>query len=474
MRVLLVNPTRKYNYPFGKHSVFPNSLLFLAAVLERHGHEVQILDNQVDAREPKDFISFAPAVVGFSVLTGPNIADAIAQSREFKGINPKTKIVWGNVHPSVLPNQTLSEPYIDHVVIGAGEYTLLELVQHLEKGYPELAQIKGLAYKKDGKIFINEPRPFIKNLDELPDPAWHLIDVAAYMEKSLNTSRGCPFHCTFCYSPLFYKGYSGDLSAERIVSQIEHLKGAYGITFIRFFEDNFTHNRKRLREFCELLISKKLNFKWDCDSRAGLDADVISLMAKSGCLSVGLGVESGSPRMLKFIRKGTTIEAIEKTIRLLVKHNIMPRLYFIAELPTETIEDFKMTQELIRRLDSPPYQYMPYMPFPGTALFNYCVTEGLVDPPKMLYDWSNISILSTINPNYINVPRKMIDGAMANLKRMYFLRPLRFSLKHMPFYFLTLTPTPIELFRGVRSFINYYLTRPVCRTHARGNFNVAK
>ncbi len=468
MRILLVNPARKHLATFGHHSVFPNSLLYIAAVLEKAGHDVRIYDNQVDLREPKDFVEFNPHLVGFSVLSGPNIAEAIQQTKDFKSLLPGVKTVWGNVHPSVMPQQTAAEEYIDYLCIGAGEYMMVELANHLETGAPSIDKIKGLVWKDNGKLVTNEPSEFIKNLDELPDPAWHLIDVPKYWEKSLNTSRGCPSKCTFCYSPLFYKGYSGDLSAERIVSQIEHLYRTYGVKFMRFFEDTFTCNRDRLRRFCELMIERKVPVQWDCDSRIGLSDDDIGLMSRSGCLSVGLGIESGSPRIIKFIKKGITVKAVEETIERLARHKIMPRLYFIAELPTETVEEFKETQDLIKRLDKPPYQYMPYMPFPGTVLYDYCVKEGLIKEPANLAEWAGVLTLRAINPSYLKVPPEMLDKALDDLRDMYFLRPFRFALRHMPLYFTRLAPTPQNLLKGMKRFWLYFSTRPVPEGRIRG------
>ncbi len=468
MRILLVNPARKHLATFGHHSVFPNSLLYIAAVLEQAGHDVKIYDNQVDLREPKDFAEFAPELVGFSVLSGPNITEAIAQTKDFKALLPGVKTVWGNVHPSVLPQQTAAEDYIDYLCVGAGEYMMVDLANHLQTGAPSINEIKGLVWKDNGRLVTNEPSEFIKNLDELPDPAWHLINVPRYWEKSLNTSRGCPSKCTFCYSPLFYKGYSGDLSAERIVSQIEHLYRTYGVKFVRFFEDTFTCNRDRLRKFCELMIERKMPVQWDCDSRIGLTDEDIALMSKAGCVSVGLGIESGSPRIIKFIKKGITVKAVEETIARLARHRIMPRLYFIAELPTETVEEFKETQDLIKRLDKPPYQYMPYMPFPATVLYDYIIKEGLIKEPANLAEWAGVLTLRSMNPSYLKVPPEMLDKALDDLRDMYFLRPLRFALRNMPLYFTRLMPWPHELLKGIKRFILYFNTRPVPEGKIRG------
>lgn len=461
MKVLLVNPATVQSRNRGEFGAFPNGLLYMAAVLENAGHQVAVLDSNVDDRQPADFATFKPDIVGFSVLTGPNIADAIEQSLEFKKLFPDIKVVWGNVHASMLPQETLAEPYIDYVVIGAGEYTLLELADHLEKGNDDLTDIPGLAFKQDGKIIINEMRPFVANLDELPDPAWHLVDVSKYWDITLSTSRGCPFRCTFCYNKAFHRGQRGELSAERAVGQIEELQKRYGARKIKFYEDNFTANRKRLRQFCQLIIDRKIKIKWDCETRAGLDEEDISLMARAGCITTGLGVESASPRILEFLHKGTTIEQIEKTFWLLVKYKILPRIYIIGGLPTETVDEFQMTQRLIRRLDSPPYQYMMYLPYPGTALYDYCLEQGLITPPTRLGDWARFTLQSATQTNLSLVPQEMIDEAKARFTSVYALRPLRFTLKHNPAYFMSLFLNPKKLWRAMSNFTRYYLTRPV-------------
>jgi radical SAM superfamily enzyme YgiQ (UPF0313 family) len=369
---------------------------------------------------------------------------------------PGVKIVWGGAHPSILPEQTLAAPDIDYIVIGAGEYILLELIEHLEKG-DKLGDIKGLAYKEKGRIIINEPRPFIKDLDELPDPAWHLVDVSKYWDITLSTSRGCPFNCTFCYNGAFHKNYRAELSAERIVAQIEHLQKRYGTQYIKIWEDNFTFNRKRLRRFCQLLIDNKLKVKWDTEARASLDEEDIALMARSGCVSVGLGMESGSQRILDFIKKDTNVAEMEKAFWLLVKHKIMPRLYIMVGLPTETLEDFRLTNDLLERLDHPPYTYMRYTPYPGTTLLDYCVTNQLITSPEKLADWGNFTTMAATQVNMSLIPQEKIEEEATHFRRTYAVRPIRFAVRHNPAYFWSLLRSPFEFWRVLKNLTKYYL-----------------
>ena len=452
MRVLLVNPRSEVNPRFNTYAVFPNGILFLAAVLERAGHDVRVYDNVVDRRNPADFADFNPQLIGYSVLTGPDITQAILQSKEFKTLFPDAKIVWGNVHPSCTPEQTMAEDYIDYIVVGAGETALIKLIDHLENG-PELSEIAGLVYRQDGQVKLNPRASELKNLDELPDPAWHLIDVPKYWQVSLNTSRGCPFRCTFCYNSAFHSGYRGDFSAERIVSQVEHMQKNYGVKFIRFFEDNFTFNRKRLHKFCELVIEKKIKLKWDCEARADLSEKDVDLMARAGCVSVGIGVESGSKRLLEFLKKDIDLDEMQKTFWNLVRHHILPRIYIMEAVPTETLEDFKATKELLHKMGDTPYFYMRFVPYPETPIYQYCLNQGLITPPDKLADWPHFSFNMATKGNLSQVPTEVVTEAFAEYARTYGPRRVRFMWRYNKPFFLSLVKNPPQFFGAVRELI---------------------
>jgi radical SAM superfamily enzyme YgiQ (UPF0313 family) len=470
MKVLLVAATTPaFKRAFANSSNLPNGLLFIGAMLEKHGHQVQVYDGFMDDRKPVDFVSFNPDVIGFSVIVGPNMEQAIKQSREFKALLPGVKIVWGNVSPSVLTGQTLAEDYVDFAVIGAGEYTVTELVNHLEKGGTRLEDIKGLAFKdSDGRIVINESRPFTRNMDELPDPAWHLVDAAKYRELDLNTSRGCAFHCAFCYNDSFNKGSLGYLSAERLVSQIEHLQQTYGAKHIRFNDDNFTFNRKRLRDFCRILKEKKIKLTWSCDCRADLTEEDAALMAKAGCKAVTLGLETGSQKMLDFIDKGITVEQMEKTFWLLVKNKIRASLYIVHGFPTETVEDFKATHDMLARLDNPYYLYNRFRPLPGTKLFDYCLDHKLITPPQKLGEWPDYMMQYSNKTNLSEVPDALIDDALTHYLNTYALNRFRFTLKHDPGYFKIIFTNPRKFFRELLNLIKNQAYVVMSKRHLSG------
>ncbi len=459
MRILLVNAKpQTAAEPFKKaYTTLPNGILYIAAVLERAGHEVQVFDEFIDGRRPEDFVSFNPGLIGFSVIGGSYMEGSMDQSRRFKELLPAAKIVWGNVSPSALPEQTLAESFVDFVVMGAGEYTMLDLAAHLETGAPSLPEIEGFGYKLDGQPVVNGRRPFIKNLDALPDPAWHLVDMKKYTEIGLTTSRGCAFQCAYCYHSSLSKGYASELSAERVVAQIEYVQKHYDAKFVSFFnEDNFTFNRKRLRDFCHLMIERKIKVKWSCDSRADLPEADIALMAKAGCVTMRLGLETGSQRMLDFLHKGITLEAMERTFWLLVKHKIRTLVYIMYGFPTETVADFTATQDMLSRLDNPYYMYNRFVPFPGSVLFDYCVKHNLVTLPERLEGWPEYLMRFCNQVNISEVPEAVMSEAAARWRATYAVQRFRFTLKHNPAYFSTAFTDPKRFFRELWELVKYH------------------
>jgi radical SAM superfamily enzyme YgiQ (UPF0313 family) len=451
----LVVPSRAYADVPG-YTKFPDELLSIAGVLEKNNHQLRIHDQNINRYSAKDFLDFKPQLVGFSVGTGPNIADASQMSADFKNILPSTKIVWGFRHPTSYPHQVLAEPYVDYAVLGPGEYTTQELTQHLEDGSISLPEIKGLAYKDNGRIVVNPVRPCLANLDVLPDPAWHLINLKQYMDVTLNTSRGCPLRCTFCCDFKFYQGTMSDLSAARIVKQMEHLQRIYNINNIYLSGERFALNRERLREFCKLVLQKGLKIKWNCPVSCGLDEEDVALMAKSGCTSVLLEIETGSQRMLDFLNKGT-ISEMENTFWLLIKYKIIPTIFMYYDFPTETVEDFKATLDILEKFDKPPFLYMKFVPYPDTELFDYCVEKGLIKMPQKLSDWITFPIVCSTELILSEVPKKMMDDALAYYRKTYIGHRIRFTVRHNPRFFWNIITNPPEFFRAMRALIHYYL-----------------
>jgi len=459
VRVLLVNPSLWANASSAKtYATFPNGLLYIASVLEKGGHSVRIYDQVVEGNIPESVFDFKPDLIGLSATTSPSITAAQKLSIKFKEKLPEAKIVWGGIHPSLLPEQTIDEGYIDFIVIGAGEYTMLELADKLNSNQDKLSEIAGLCFKRDGEVIINKPRPFIDDLNSLPDPAWHLLDFSKYWDITINTSRGCPFKCTFCYNNPFHKGYRAELSAQRIVDQIKTLRNKYGVKYIKIWEDNFTFNTERLREFCQLLIKERLKIRWDTEARANLAEEDIALMARSGCVSVGLGMETGSQHILNFIKKGIVVKEMEKTFWSFVKHGVMPRLYLMYGFPTETTDDYQATRDLLKRLDNPPYTLGKFTPYPGTELTNYCKNKKLINIPEDLNGWAELTQTTAFSFNFENIPDDVMQEARDHFQKGYLIRPLRFAFKHnLGYLLLFMTSKPIVFLKQLKNLAKYYI-----------------
>ncbi|MDY6959946.1 MAG: radical SAM protein, partial [Halobacteriota archaeon] len=282
MKVLLVQP---YNLDYTKASKVPTpapfALICLASVLRENGHNVHIIDRNLQENSLESEINkFYPDMVGITTFTGPMILDALEVARIAKD-NTCAPIVWGGIHPSMLPIQTLKNSYVDVVAVGEGEQTILDLAYAIERE-KSLEGINGIHYKENGKVRSNSPRKFVEDLDELPMPAWDMIDLSKYSSLQLFTSRGCPYNCAFCYNKKFYDCKWRGRSSEKVIEEISYLKSKYKTRWFVFGDDNFTCNRKRLRKICNGLIDEGIDLYWRCESRVDhINSEMLSLMKKA-------------------------------------------------------------------------------------------------------------------------------------------------------------------------------------------------
>jgi len=404
MKVLLVNPSSSFN-PYRPKMTkpplrIPYGLAYVGSALLHNDVNVSVWDRNAEPSDIKTTLKRQqPDVLGLSVLTGRAILDAINISEKAKEIYPDVPIVWGGYHSTLLPEQTLREPYIDYVVSGDGEYTMMELVRAIENGSP-VKNVAGLYYKKHSKIKQTKPRPLIQNLDELPFPAWHLFKMEKYIhytafnerQINLNTSRGCPFNCAFCCEPIFHKRRWRYNSSHRVIAMIRFLKDNYKCDHITFRESLFVANIKRVEQICDRLIAEKLGIGWDCPARImNWDRALLTKMKKSGCTSFEFGIETGSPRLLKLLNKQINLDQVEDTFRKCNEVGIIACMNLIVGLPTETRKDLEMTLSLINKLKHGIVAVFIFTPFPGTKLYDFVVEERMFVPPQTLRDWGEFN-----------------------------------------------------------------------------------
>lgn len=429
--------------------LLPLSVLLIAAPLIEQGYTVDIIDqrNNLDWQEKLlNELKKEPVLVGFSILTGKQILHGLEVSQLVKE-NSNTKVVWGGVHPSLLPEQTLENEFIDCVVVGEGEETLLELVKRLDKGQ-SYEDVLGIGYKKNGKIHINGQRDFI-NLDDQPNIPYHLIDIEKYIHSvsfvtgkpgrdlAIYTSRGCPHQCAFCYNKEFNQRRWRGQSAEIVVREIKRLINDYQITSFHVQDDEFFTDLRRVKKICQMLLSENIKADFMSSCRINyicrMDEDFLELINQAGFRTLALGVESGSTKILQMIKKDIEVSQVLEVVKILKKFNIEGKYFFMAGFPGEKIEDMYKTTDLMREIKKiNPYSRVPgwriFTPFPGTGLY-YTTIENGWRPPQNLEEWSSYGF-ETIKMPWINKQKEKIIENVAYLVKFLRLQDKPLSWLH--------------------------------------------
>lgn len=416
-QVLLINAITRKHIP----AFVPNGLLWIASVLREEGFSVEVYDRNADSRPLETVLSQCrPEIIGISVLTGEVILDAISVSQSIRSLMPKAKIVWGGLHPTLFPKYVLTEEYVDYIIMGEGEYPMSELTGYLLKGKGNLKDILNLGYQSNGEIILNPLRDFI-DMNKLPFPAFDLIRIENYFlfrpyakrTLCLMTSRGCPYNCTFCYNKKVNFGRWRGLDAMKLVDMIKHIRSRYPIDGFLFHDDNFDANANRLNEFCQIVIKEKLAIKWEHCSRVNYaQKDRLLLEKKAGCEMIAYGLESGSERILKMIKKGQTVAQIENAIRLCKKVGISTGVGSIIGYPFETEADLNETLALFDRLRPTHVFTTIYNPYPGSDLYDYVVENGLFKEPSTLAQQGKIYTVENLELNMSQIPKSALGKIM--------------------------------------------------------------
>jgi radical SAM superfamily enzyme YgiQ (UPF0313 family) len=368
MKTLLINPP----YPFVEVPIIPMGLLYLAGVLEHNGKEVQILDLLV-TKYSKDKIEnkikeYKPDVMGVTcvTMTYPIASDIL---KYCKSLDKDVTTIIGGPHVTFTPVETLTEaPWIDIVVRGEGELTILDIVNGKKN-----ADINGIAYRdKNGGIRLTEERRLIENLDDLPLPARHLFQLSRYhaldVHASLITGRGCPFNCIFCVGSKMGGRRVRYRNPKLVVDEIEQALMVYGFNKVNFEDDLLTLNHKHLYAICDEIISRGLKFNWSAFSRVDtVNPEMLGKMRESGCTHVLYGIESGNQQILDTAKKKITLDKVREAIKMAKDAGIQVMASFIVGLPGETRETLKQSVQFAQELGA-PYGFHVLSPFPGTEV----------------------------------------------------------------------------------------------------------
>ncbi len=396
MRVLLINPTAFFEVVGNNPEVIeesrghnpPLGILFLAGYLERHAsHEIAILDAQAEELSYPSIAArvraFRPDVVGITAMT-LTLVDVMRVVEIVRAETPEARVVIGGPHAHLFPEETIALPGIDFVVLGEGEILFKELLDHIDDR-EALTRIPGLVLRRDGGVVRTGPPATIEDLDALPFPARHLTDVHRYGSvlsprqpvTTMFTSRGCPFGCTFCDRPHLGKRFRAR-SASNVVDEMEECV-RMGIHEVLIYDDTFTVHRDRVVAFCEDLIRRGLDVGYDVRARVDtVDPELLRLMARSGCRGIHYGVEAGTERILKVLRKGIDLEKAREAFEATRRTGMQVLAYFMIGSPSETREDILETFRVARRLD-PDYLHMTILtPFPGTRIYQEGLANGIL------------------------------------------------------------------------------------------------
>lgn len=390
--ILLINPpvTNQERYKRGAMStasiIPPLGLAYLAAVLEKNGHRVKIIDGVATdisieeiANSARDF-----DFVGITVLSAffKRCVELVEEIKRTANV----LIIAGGAHATAMPSSLL-ENGVDYVVIGEGETTIIELIAALEdKISLNINKVKGIAFLRDGKVVMTGRRPLIKDLDSLPMPARHLLPMDKYKTSearakrspshAMVVSRGCKGNCTFCFKGTFGTEFRCQ-SPERIVEEMLVLRDVYKTKEISFWDDSFTTDRNSIISVCRILMEKKVNIPWSCEARVdAVDEEMLQIMKRAGCVSIAYGIESGSDRILRSINKKIDTKTIVKVIRKTQAIGIPVRGYFILGFVGETEEEMYQSIRFAAFLNIDIATFAMLIPFPGSADYARAKRDG--------------------------------------------------------------------------------------------------
>lgn len=403
MNIVLVNP--RFN-AWSPNVLIPLGLAYIAAVLENEGNDVRIIDmnaEKVNDRHLQRRVSDADIVGITGMIT--EYQGILRITNVIKESNEAIKVVLGGSLATTLPQELLQTSKADFVVMGEGERTVVNLVSAIKRG-DNFADIKGIGYKDGNRIFIaDRPEP-IANLDSIPFPARHLLDMERYVQnqfhnfsshlpgfgkiKSTNliTSRGCPYSCTFCFRDMWGYRWRGR-SPENIVAEMEMVRAKYGINGFFFNDDTFVLDRNRVSEFCNLLKKRNLNAAWFCNGRVNLmTKELLEAMYEAGCREIAYGMESGNQQMLDSLKKNITLDQVRDVVNWTKDAGISANGYFMIGLPGETKESIHQTIAFAEELDLDFYGFSLLTALPGTELYQSATEKGQIQADiTSLKDW---------------------------------------------------------------------------------------
>lgn len=439
MKVLLVVPP-KDRY-FGVAQYPPVGLGYLATGVRKFGHDVKILDCVRDKMDVKDFEEFVKKndfdIIGFNVwsLALEEVKNSL---KTVKRLKPQAVTIIGGPHPSALPKESMIFfPEADFGFVGEGEIGFPKFVNVVQNG-GAFNDIPGLVWRSGGVVNINPPA-WLSELDMAGFPSWDLLEPRKYFMPGsligkdtavLTCTRGCPYACTFCSASITAGKKIRRRSIKNILEEMDYLSSNYDIKIFDIPDENFTFHKEFVSEFCNIVLNmgKKYEFFLPNGVRLDtLDREVLSLMRKAGFRrEVAVGIESGSERILKLMRKKLSLDTVKEKVRLLHETGFRPIGYFILGFPGETKEDIKKTIRLAIDLKLYAAAFTPFAPMPGTTATNELLKNGELPQD---FDFTEIK-----TDKVAYAPKGMTKKELDRIRKMAIIR---FNLRPRPlmYYF---------------------------------------
>ncbi|MEY2784960.1 MAG: hypothetical protein RL277_1167 [Planctomycetota bacterium] len=435
MRTALVQTYHPYTQFTHVH---PLGIMMIAAVARQEGFpDMHILDMKVEDWMPErcvdELVKLAPAVVGLSAMTYE--AGCLHEvAKLLKRRLPDTFVVAGGPHPSVAAEDVLKDPAVDFVVRGEGEFTFAELLKGLEQGRTDWSECMGLSWRKDGVVTHNPDRPPPQKLDEMPFPAWDLIDHAKYHKvprggviyahkefATMFSSRACPWRCTYCHNS--YGKVFRERSAEHVLAEIDLLVTKYGVKELVFMDDIFNFRPARAKAIAQGIIDRgyKLALTFPNGFRGDiLDEELVVLLKKAGMYRCMVAVESASPRLQKVMQKNLKIDKVRKIVDFIASQGVMVHGAFMLGFPSETEEEMNETIEWAATSSFHTAAFFRVIPFKGTKLFSQVEEAGHPLPT----DWSAYEPYKS-EINLSAVPEERIFELRKKAYRRFYWNPKR-------------------------------------------------
>lgn len=390
--VLLINPPGIEQTGFNNP---PLALLYLAGTLKKNGISVKVLDGFFYGWQgvKEEIKRFNPTIVGTTCLTAYRFS-SFRVLETAKAINPQILTILGGVHATIMHSQIIiNYPFIDVVVRGEGEQTLLKIAQGRS-----LEKTNGITYRRHEQTVVNKPQLYIKDLDHIPFPAWGMVDLSkyaslpAFVEKHNGIdfrktpripvifSRGCPGHCNFCSTWMIWRGWRGR-SGKNMADEIDILVRKHKIRHFIFCDDCMTVNNQEVINFCDEIKKRNLKIAFNIQTRTdAVNINVLGKLKEAGCYCISYGIESGSPKILKIMDKANTVNNSEKAITLTKKAGIKVCAQMITGSLGETISTINESVKLLQKTNPDFVMTLGGLwIYPGTKIYNFLKKKRLIN-----------------------------------------------------------------------------------------------